>query len=122
MILQHYALIAAGIIGVIISIAHGLIVQKKMIKPVIDSGVLKGAFIRLYPILMQFSTICWLLGGVMLMAAPFVFDATETKVLALFISVFYAIGAIGNFYGTKGKHPGWVLLAVAVSLIVYAVV
>jgi hypothetical protein len=27
-------------------------------------------------------------------------------------------GAIGNLWGTRGRHPGWMLLAAAVVLIV----
>ena len=43
--------------------------------------------------------------------------------LAVFVSkdgATFLFGVVGNFWGTRGKHPGWILLGVAVLLIGFA--
>ena len=58
-------------------------------------------------------------GGLALVAAPFWFDAPTRTTLAVVVGAFYAFGAIGNFWATRGRHFGWIPLAVAVGLIWY---
>ena len=33
----------------------------------------------------------------------------------------YLFGALGNLWGTRGRHPGWLLLAAAVILIAFGI-
>jgi hypothetical protein len=34
----------------------------------------------------------------------------------------YLFGAAGNFWATRGRHPGWMLLALALVLIAFGAV
>ena len=114
-----WAFVVAGCIGVCVAIVHGVLLQKLMIGPILASSGYPGSTRRLLPALMQFSTFCWFLGGVALIATPAFPDQSSILTTATFVGIFYAFGAIGNFWGTRGRHPGWVLLTIATALIVW---
>ncbi len=115
-----WAFIAAGCIGTFVAVFHGVVIQKRMIKPILSQTSFPESTRRLVPLLLHFSTVCWFLGGVALIATPFALNSSAALTTAAFVGLFYAFGAIGNLWGTRGRHPGWVLLAIAVALIVYA--
>jgi len=115
----NWALIAAGIIGCMVAVVHGVLLQKLMIRPILSGAKLAETSKRLVPLLLHFSTIFWFLGGVALIAVPLVADRSAVLTSTVFVGAMYSFGAVGNFWGTSGKHPGWMLLAVAVALIVY---
>ncbi len=115
----NWALITAGAIGCIVAVFHGVLMQKLMIKPILAGAKLAQTSRRLVPLLLHFSTLFWFLGGVALIVVPLVGDASAVVTTSIFVGAMYAFGAVGNFWGTSGKHPGWVLLAVSAALIVY---
>jgi len=120
--IQDWALVASGSIGAIVAVIHGIILQKRMMPLIIGQSGLPAVYQRLIPVLLHFSTFCWFFGGVVLAIAPFYFTTPVKTTITLFVGFFYAFGAIGNFWGTHGKHPGWILLAVAVALIVFGII
>lgn len=116
----QWAFVAAGFMGIIVSIFHGIVMHRRMIKPILSAPKLPQSTRRLLPILLHFSTLCWFLGGVALMAIPFFPNTASILTTAIVVGGFYLFGVIGNFWGTRGRHPGWALLAIAVALIAYA--
>jgi len=117
--LHDTALIIAGSIGMIVALIHGTLIDRMIVQPALEGALLNNASKRLLPLLMQFSTVCWFAGGIALIAAPFWFDASARITTALFVGGYYIYGAIGNLWGTKGRHFGWALLTLAVALIAY---
>ena len=118
--MHNMLLIIAGIIGASVAVIHGVLMQKLMINPLLNSSYgqeMKVQIRKLLPILLHFSTLFWFIGGASLIMAPFVFDQTARLVVSITVGGFYTFGALGNFWGTRGRHPGWVLLAVSVVLI-----
>jgi hypothetical protein len=115
-----WALVAAGCIGSFIAVFHGIVTQKTMIKPILEQTDFPESTARLVPLLLHFSTLCWFFGGAALIATPFIRDTSTVLTVAAFVGVFYTVGAVGNFWGTRGRHPGWVLLAISAALIAYA--
>lgn len=115
------ALIGAGVIGGGVAVFHGVLVQRLMIAPLAKGGRLNGPALRLVPPLLQFTTFNWLLGGVALVAAALWLQPQARLVAAILVGSSYLFGAVGNFWGTRGRHPGWVLYAIAVGLIGYGV-
>ena len=113
---------AAGLIGAGVAIAHGILMQRFMVKPILAETKVSSNTARLLPILLQFSTFCWFFGGVALIATPIMPNQASILTAAIFVSVFYIFGAVGNFVGTQGRHPGWVLLAISSALIGFSVV
>jgi hypothetical protein len=73
------------------------------------------------PLLLHFSTISWFLGGLALIAAAKWFEQDARLATGLFVGSLYLFGALGNLWGTRGLHPGWMLMAVALVLIAFGI-
>ena len=114
----EWVLVAAGSVGCLVAVFHGFVMQKKMIPPILSTIRLPETTHRLVPLLLHFSTLCWFLGGVALIGVTLLASTPVVLTTAAFVGVFYIFGAVGNFWGTRGKHPGWMLLVVAVVLMV----
>src|SRR5476651_451873 len=118
---QDAALGLAGVIGSVVAVVHGIATQRLMIRPIEAlfraGGKTSGTIRRLVPMLLHFSTIVWFAGGLALIAAAFSFGREARLVTSLFVGATYLLGALGNLWGTRGRHPGWMLMAVAVVLI-----
>ncbi len=114
------ALGAAGMIGSSVAVVHGVLTQRLMVRPFEAlAGKRIGAPIRrLVPLLLQFSTFNWFLGGLALIAAACGFAPGARLAICLLVGSSYLFGALGNLWATRGRHPGWALYAVALMLIV----
>ena len=122
---QSAALGMAGLIGSFVAVVHGILTQRRMVRP-IEAFLLadrrtSAPIRRLVPLLLHFSTIVWFLGGLTLIAAAIWFDRDAKLATGLFVGSTYLLGALGKFWGTRGRHPGWMLMAAALILIVFGV-
>jgi hypothetical protein len=115
------ALILAGLIGGGTAILHGVLVQRLMVRPIAEAlaprGSVSNPIRRLIPVLLHFSTIAWLAGGITLVVAAAWLDEDAKRSIGLFVGALYLFGAIANAWGTRARHPGWLLMAAAVALI-----
>ncbi|MGE0742907.1 MAG: hypothetical protein AB7O98_16325 [Hyphomonadaceae bacterium] len=119
---QDIALIAAGVIGSAVALIHGALMQRYIINPIADSGARMNAAAKaLTPILLHLSTVYWFAGGLALIGAALWFDPSASLATAVCVAALYVPAVIGNFWGTRGRHPGWMLYAVSVALIGYGV-
>ena len=122
MIWQNAALSVAGIVGAGVAVAHGLLVQRHMVKPfeatALDDRRFSSVTRRLMPPLLHFSTFVWFLGGLALIVAAASLPREPRLAISLLVGVTYLFGVVFNFWATRGRHPGWILLAVAMTLIV----
>ena len=120
---QNAALGMAGIIGADVAVVHGVLVQRWMIRPfeafALADGRIAGSTRRLVPLLLHFSTLAWFLGGLALVAAANWFGPDVRLAISLFVGGSYLFGAIGNLWATRGLHPGWMLMAAALLLIMF---
>jgi hypothetical protein len=118
---QNAALAMAGIIGAGVAVVHGVLVQRLMVRPfeafALADRRIAGSTRRLVPLLLHFSTIFWFLGGLALVAAANWFGPDVRLAISLFVGVSYLFGTIGNLWATRGRHPGWMLMAAALVLI-----
>ena len=117
---QDSAFVAAGVIGAGAAVVHGVLVQRLMVRPLTASFADKptpGSIRRLVPLLLHFSTIAWFLNGLVLVAAAVALDGGARLASGLFVGATYLFGALGNLWATRGRHPGWMLMAAAVVLI-----
>ena len=122
---QSAALGMAGLIGSFVAVVHGILTERRMVRP-IEAFLLadrrtSAPIRRLVPLLLHFSTIVWFLGGLTLIAAAIWFDRDTKLATGLFVGSTYLLGALGNLWGTRGRHPGWMLMAAALILIVFGV-
>jgi hypothetical protein len=122
MIWQDGALSAAGVIGSGVAVVHGILLQRRMvepIKPLLELGKpMSGSIRRLVPVLLHFSTFNWFLSGIALISAAIWLGPEAKLAIGLLVGSSYLFGAIGNFWGTRGRHPGWVLYGVALALVI----
>jgi hypothetical protein len=122
---QNAALGLAGVIGSGTAVVHGILTQRLMVRPIealfLSDGRISAPVRRLVPLLLHFSTIVWFLGGLALIAAAIWFDQDAMRATGLFVGSTYLLGALGNLWGTRGQHPGWMLMAAALILIAFAV-
>jgi len=122
---QDIALIAAGVLGSAVALIHGVLMQRYMINPIqiwfSEGARMNVASKALTPILLHLTTLYWFAGGLALIAAALWFDPSAKLATAACVAALYIPAVIGNFIGTRGKHPGWVLYAISVALIGYGV-
>jgi hypothetical protein len=117
------AFVAAGLIGAGTAIVHGVLVQRLMVRPwrrlATADGRVGAPVLRLVPMLLHFSTVAWLLGGLALIGVTLWLGEGARLATGLGVGGLFLYGAVCNFWGTRGRHPGWMLMAAAVALIVY---
>ncbi len=122
MLLQDVMLISAGLIGLAVSVIHGVLTQRLMVQPVSEmmatDGTIPLSLRRLVPLLLQFSTFNWLISGLALIVAALWLGPEARLVVGVLAGSSYLFGAAGNCWGTRGRHPGWLLLAAASILII----
>jgi hypothetical protein len=114
------ALAAAGVIGSGTAVVHGVLTQRLMVKPIeaaLAEKRISAPIRRLVPLLLHFSTYAWFLGGLALIAAAWCIDREVKLATGLFVGSLYLFGAVVNIWATRGRHPGWMLMAAAVVLI-----
>jgi len=123
--LQSAALGMAGVIGSCVAVFHGILVQRLMVRPfeefLVADERITAPIRRIVPLLLHFSTISWFLGGLALIAAANWFEQDARFATGLFVGSLYLFGALGNLWGTRSLHPGWMLMAAALVLIALGV-
>ena len=122
---QDAALVTAGVIGSCVAVVHGILVQRLMVRPfeefLLADKRTAASIRRLVPVLLHFSTFNWFLGGLALIAAAIWFELDARLATGLLVGSSYLFGALGNLWATRGRHPGWMLYAVALILIVFGI-
>jgi hypothetical protein len=117
------ALGLAGVIGCGVAVIHGVLTQRLMVGPFerLADGRIAAPIRRLVPLLLHFSTFNWFVGGLALIVAANSFGQQAKLATAVLVGSSYLFGALGNLWGARRLHPGWMLYAVALVLIVYGV-
>jgi hypothetical protein len=123
MTLQDMALAAAGAIGSGVAVVHGVLVQRLMVRPFEQAFTAEArtpaAVRRLVPPLLHFSTLAWFLGGLVLIVAAFRLEGEARLASGLLVGATFLFGAVVNLWATRGRHPGWMLMAAAVVLLAF---
>lgn len=120
--MQHIALSLAGLIGAATAIFHGIVTHRLMVRPIDrglaadDSGV-SMTIRRIVPPLLQYSTYSWLVGGIALIIAANIADEKTRLAIGLLVGSMFLYAAVANLWATRGRHPGWLLMAIACALI-----
>lgn len=118
---QDAALALAGVVGAGVAVVHGILTQRLMVRPLEEllaaNRQIGGTVRRLVPLLLHFSTFAWFLGGLALVLAAVRLGPEARLATSLLVGALYLFGAVGNLWGTRGRHPGGMLMAAAVILI-----
>jgi hypothetical protein len=122
---QNASLAMAGLIGGGTAVIHGVLTQRLMVRPIealmASDRRISAPVRRLIPLLLHFSTIAWLVGGIALIVAACWLGPQARLATGLCVGGLYLFGALGNLWGTRGRHSGWMLMTAALALIVVGV-
>jgi uncharacterized membrane protein YiaA len=111
--MRDLALQAAGVLAILVAIAHSIIVERKVfakvrIEPQRTRGLLR--------MLCQTSTVDWIGIGVLLVAAPALGSEPARLWIVAVAVLVYGSAAIGNGVATRWRHIGWLLMTCVVGL------
>jgi hypothetical protein len=122
---QDVAIGLAGVIGLVTAIIHGYLTERFLSRPIgqilAAEGSTAAPIRKLVPVLFHYSTTTWFVGGVALVVASIWSEPQTQLTLAAAVGATYLYGAIGNMWATGGRHPGWMLLAASVILILFGI-
>ncbi|MEW6641217.1 MAG: hypothetical protein AB1586_11980 [Pseudomonadota bacterium] len=106
---------AAGVIAILTAVIHGVLGETK----VFASATIEPRRLRtLIRLVWQCSTVAWIAGGVLLFVAPLIAAGPARHWIVGAMAAMLAFGALANAFATRGRHPGWMALTVAVGLAV----
>ena len=106
---------SSGVLAIAAALIHGVLTEVKIFPRVtIEPQRLR----TLFRLVWQIPTVAWIAGGVLLIAAPsMASDAARHWIVATLASLF-ALSALGNAVGTRGKHFGWMVLGAVTAMAV----
>ncbi|MCF8467910.1 MAG: hypothetical protein K9G33_10950 [Sneathiella sp.] len=111
--MKDACLVIAGSLGMMIAIVHGYLGEMKVVRPIEGSP---ASAKRILQAIMFLSAVYWFVGSAFLVASPFYFDASGRLLTAILVGAIYLTAAIANYWATRGKHFGWILLVIAFIL------
>jgi hypothetical protein len=103
----------AGILGLAVSIAHGVLGETKVFSRV---RIEPEHFRRLIRLVWQCGVVASMSLAVLLIAAPSLgSNAARNWIIAMSI-VTFGSGAVANAWATRGRHFGWIALTLVAGL------
>jgi hypothetical protein len=111
--MRDLALQASGIVAMIVAVAHGVLGETHVFARARIEPERLRLLIRLVWLC---GAVAWFCGGVLLFMTPSIAGEEARRWIILLLAVVYMSGVIGNAWATRGRHPGWMLLALAVVL------
>ena len=106
-------LYTAGGFTVFIAIVHGYHGATKVVGTSHAPSVQAK---RILHAIMFLSAVYWLIGGLVLIAAPHLFEGEVRKWVVWTVAAMLLTGALGNMWGTRAKHFGGYFLLVVTGL------
>lgn len=104
-------LMASGALAVIVAVVHAVLGETR----VFATSTIEPRRMRL---LLRFvwhaGAVAWGALGVLLALAPSFGSASARAAIITLAVATFATAAAGNAYATRGRHPGWMLLAVVI--------
>ena len=103
----------SGLAAIAVALIHGVLGETKVFARATIQPESLRTLIRL---VWQAGTVAWIGGGVLLIAAPSMASDTARHWMVVAFAVLFAFSALGNAWGTRGKHFGWMLLGAVAML------
>jgi peptidoglycan/LPS O-acetylase OafA/YrhL len=103
----------AGLGAVVVALIHGVLGETKVFpRATIEPPRLR----KLIRLVWQASTVAWIGGGVLLMAAPWMASEPARHWIIATLACVFGFGALANALATRGRHFGWMALSAVVAL------
>jgi len=103
----------AGLVTIAVAIIHGVLGETKVFARARIEPERLRTLIRL---VWQASTVAWIGGGVLLMAAPSMGSEPARHWIVLTLVCVFGFSAFANALATRGRHFGWMALAAVVVM------
>jgi hypothetical protein len=105
----------SGAVAILAALIHGVLAETRVFPRV---TIEPQRLHTLFRMVWQVPTVAWIAGGVLLIATPsFASDAARHWIVVTLVCLF-ALSAIGNAVGTRGKHFGWMVLGAVAAMAV----
>lgn len=111
--MRDLAIRAAGCIGILVAIIHGVIAEVYVFPKATVEPERTRTLLRL---LWQATTLDWIVVGVLLIAAPNFANEAARPIIVYAAILIYGYAAAANAIATGGHHIGWVLMVIAALL------
>lgn len=105
----------AGGLTALIAVAHGYLGATAVVGPSTAPSVQAK---RILYAIMFLSAVYWFIGGLMLIAAPHLFEGETRKWVVWTVAAMLLTGALGNMWGTRARHFGGYFLLLVTGLAV----
>jgi len=106
---------AGGAIAIFVAIVHGVLGETK----IFAKAKIEPAWIKLMlRLIWQCGALAWASLGVLLVVAPYMASPSARLWIVIVAVVNFACAALGNAWATRGRHVGWMLMALASALAV----
>jgi hypothetical protein len=105
----------AGLAAIAVAIIHGVLGETRVFaRATIDPPRLR----YLIRLVWQASTVAWIGGGVLLIAAPWMASVPARHWIVATLACVFGFAALCNALATRGRHFGWMALSAVVALAV----
>ena len=111
--MSNIFLYLAGGFSVFIAIVHGYLGATSVVGPSTAPSVQAK---RILHAIMFLSAVYWFIGGLVLIAAPHLFEGETRKWVVFTVAAMLLTGALGNMWGTRAKHFGGYFLLFVTGL------
>ena len=119
---RDIALVVAGAVTIITAMIHGRLLDPLIVSPLLQgSHGLRASARALVRPLLHVSTVDWFVGGLALLATGLWIDGPGRVAIGLLVGTQLSYAAAANAWGTRGRHPGWMLMAAAIALTIAGV-
>jgi len=105
----------AGVLTIIVALIHGILGETKVFPRASIEPERLRTLIRL---VWQASTVAWIGGGVLLIAAPWMDSAPARHWIVITMACVFGFSALANAWATRGRHFGWMALSAVVVMAV----
>ncbi|MCK1739868.1 hypothetical protein IVA80_02995 [Bradyrhizobium sp. 139] len=103
----------AGVVTIAVALIHGILGETKVFARTRIEPERLRTLIRL---VWQASTVAWIGGGVLLIAAPRMESEPARHWIVITMAFVFAFSAFANAWATRGRHFGWMALSAVVAM------
>src|SRR5262249_46939944 len=97
----------SGLLAIAAAVTHCVLTETKVF-PRVTIG--PQGLRTLFRLGWKTPTVAWIAGGVLLIAAPSIGSESARHWMIVTFACLFVFSAVGNAWGTRGKHFGWILL------------
>lgn len=104
---------SAGLAAIAVALIHGVLGETRVFAHARIEPERLRTLIRL---VWQASTVAWIGGGVLLLAAPWMASEPARHWIVITLACVFGFAAFANAWAMRGRHFGWMALSAVVAM------